>query len=169
MFDPNVAPSTGGPGTRRTSSWAQPELGPQIGAAQLALPPEVFPPGDAVDFICQGRVAGAAVGGWVDLDTVQLDQRRRGIIRDVELIASGTITPTDVLEWRITFDQTPVEGWTVDLVPRIAGSLTRSFLPASTFIRVPRGALIALQYRLTAGGPLDVAGSLRGWSWADGN
>lgn len=109
--------------------------------------------------------AVSAPAGWTAVDTVTLDPNRRGVIRNVDFQVSGTITDTSRISWRITVDGGPVEGWMVELFPRSAAFVGQNYEAESTLIRLTPGAVVALEYLVTAGGPFVIGGALRGWTW----
>lgn len=151
-------------GARARSGYLGP--GSSSGGLRLEFPPEYYSPRGATDFFLAGTaVAPAPAAGWVELARAQIPATSRGIIRGVTFQVAGTVTLATDLQWRIRVDNAAVPGWTVPLFGRSAAFVSLSFEAESTFIRLPVGASVSLDFNLAAGAGVNIGASVRGWSW----
>lgn len=167
----DVVSPPGGYGGRRPS-WGgggggggqllPPAIVPQ--GQRVIFPPEFMRPKDGKYFQAGGTTNIAGPSAFTTLGgTFQVPPSSMGIVRDVNLGVETMLATTNIV-WRIRVDGSPVEGWNaLTLAPRASAFVSASFLPESTYITVPSGAVVDVQAIVNDAVAYNVTGQVRGW------
>ena len=159
---PTVATDAG-----RKAAGVQPRPGsPQARGGELTkLPARFMPPPTAQDFSAS---ASQAVGpGPVQalITNFTIPRGSVGVIRSINFNINNMLATT-VVAIALTLNQGVASGWSYNIFPRAAASLSVAFGPEETFIKVPDGSLVGFLVTLTDAGTYLIGGTFHGWHFS---
>ena len=93
-------------------------------------------------------------------------QNSIGYIRSIQFDINDVVATT-LVTFSLLFNEAPVPGWNnIRVFPRVASSVSISYGPEETFIRVPDGQTIALRVTVTDANTYVVGALYHGWHFS---
>lgn len=142
------------------------------GAAALApagfslQDPAIYRPPGATDFFQFANAAGldAATSPVEPAGLIfTVPGNNVAVIRGVTLNVNNLLPSSDIV-WQLLENGSPIQGWdALTIAPRTAASVSASFPPESTVVRVSDGAQLGMRLEVRDAGTYDVAASYNGW------
>lgn len=132
--------------------------------------PEIFPIPDAVEFNPSGSASSVGVETGTNITLLpaivngllEMPDQNIGIIRGFTISISNMLTTTNVT-WTLLVNGAPAGGYgAIKMFPRASAFVGNSF---DTFIRVPDGGTVSVQFSNVDGGTYVIGASLSGWYW----
>lgn len=118
------------------------------------------------DFVVSGNGAGfnaANTPAVMPGSAFQVPENRVGVIRSV-VLQVNTLLLTSNLVWRLRFDQSPVPGWNaLTVFPAPIASFALAFGPEETFITVPEGSGIDVEFTVVDAAAYAAGVTYHGW------
>lgn len=136
--------------------------------ALTRLPASFVPPPEAIDFRAGGNnsVTGPATTAAIANSAVNIPRGTVGYIRSVTFNINNMIATT-VVSFSVLLNGAPISGWNnISIFPRVAASVSVSFTPDETFIKISDGGTISLQVTVTDGGTYVLGGNFHGWHFS---
>lgn len=138
------------------------------GPAMVSFPPEIYPTRDAQTFNVTGTgtLGPGPVVQTVVAGPFALPVNMVAVVREVTLVINNLLT-TSLITFALRFNQGPVPGFDNMFVPpRAAASVSISYPPQSTLVRVPDGSSIDIAAVIADAGAYQMTANFRGWWYA---
>jgi hypothetical protein len=139
------------------------------GKSLFVPPPWMFPPGDAGRYIFQEDDRTLAAGPVAETimtgTTFRVPQQNVAVLRELNFNVNNLLTTSDIT-FRLKFNGSVVEGYTIKVFPRAASSVSVAFPAESTVIHVPEGVEITMTVQVGDAGAYQVGSSIRGWFYS---
>lgn len=135
------------------------------GPAVVSFPPEIYPTRDAQTFNITGTgtLGPGPVVATVVAGPFQVPVNMVAVVREVTLVVNNLLT-TSLITFSLRFNQGPVPGFDNMFVPpRAAASVSISYPPQSTLVRVPDGSSIDIAVVIADAGAYQLTANFRGW------
>ena len=159
---PTVATEAG-----RRAAGVQPRPGsPEARGGQLTkLPAYFMPPPTAQDFSASANQSVGPGPTVVTIATFRIPRGAVGVIRSINFNINNMLATT-IVALALTINEGVASGWSYNVFPRAAASVSLSFGPEETFIKVPDGSLVGFQVTLTDAGTYIIGGLFHGWHFS---
>lgn len=146
------------------TSTAQRTEGPTIDRALQVYLPDIYPIPGASEFnILVTKSTTVAETADIGL-TLDVPANNIGIIRSVTISVSDMLTTT-VVSWTVQVNGAPAQGYFgLSMYPRVSPFVSNAF---DSFIHIPQGGKVRVQYTNTDGGSYTVGASIGGWFWPE--
>lgn len=134
----------------------------------VSFPPWIFAPVGSTQFFFAGSqtVTGPNTTVTLTAPQFQIPLNQVGVVRDLGFFVNDLLATSDIT-FRLRFSQHPVQGYDqIFIFPRLAGSVSKSFLPESTVIRVPDNTTIDIEVTVVDAGSYPLGAEFKGWSYS---
>lgn len=139
---------------------------PPMGSTRQVVPPHVYRPPGAIDFVTEfqqtGRNAGNTPAVPAALSTA-VPPNNVAFLRSITLACNNMLTSTD-LRFRFRQNGAPIQGWgQLTMFPRAAASVTITYGPEEVLIPIGDGATISVEWEVLDGGTYQLGVNYHGW------
>ena len=135
------------------------------GGLLTKLPARFMPPPTAQDFVASANVSVGPGPVTVNIASFTIPRGSVGVIRSINFNINSMLVTT-VVAFALMLNQGVAPGWSVNVFPRVAASVSISFGPEETFIKVPDGSLVDLRITLTDAGTYLIGSTFHGWHFS---